>query len=88
MATRLHIDRRLTLVDGVTTLSRFMSADGEADDDFIAPMPDAVIGGPTAESPRLAEYRGLAQSLGLQVAHHLADFAQVIGAVRDDAEHG
>ena len=65
-----------------------MRADGEADDDLIAPMPHAIIGGPAAESAGLAEYRSLAHSLGLQVAHHLADLSQVIGAMRDDAEHG
>ena len=87
-AAGLHVDYGLAFVDGVTAWDGLVPANGEADDDFIAPMPHAVVGGPTAEAPWLAEYGGLAHGLGLQVAHHLADFTQVIGAMRDDAEHG
>ena len=83
----LHVNKGQTLVSRMATLDQSVIAEREADNQLVVPMPHPIIGGLTGKSARLAVYDDLSHKLSLQMAHHLADLAEMIGAMYDDAQH-
>ena len=88
MAARLHVEKGRAFIPRMTPIDGLVGTEGEADDQFVIPMPHAVVGGPTGKAPRLTKNGDLSRHLGLQTAHHLTDLAEMIGAMHNDAQHG